>query len=80
MQSEEPEDGDEDAVLDAAVLAGLSHFHGRNRLRKECLQILVKMINPIEFRNLRKEFNKIDTDGSGTVELEELRDAVKKCH
>ena len=80
MLSEEPEDGNEDAILDAAVLAGLSRFHGRNRLRKECLQILVKMINPIEFRNLRKEFNKIDTDGSGTVELDELRQAVRKCH
>ena len=62
------------------MLAGLSHFHGRNRLRKECLQILVKMINPAEFRNLRKEFNKIDTDHSGTLELEELREAVRKCH
>ena len=62
------------------MLAGLSHFHGRNRLRKECLQILVKMINPAEFRNLRKEFNKIDTDRSGTVEIEELREAVRKCH
>ena len=42
--------------------------------------ILVKMINPSEFRSLRKEFNKIDVDHSGTIELEELRDAVRKCH
>ena len=38
------------------------------------------MINPSEFRALRKEFNKIDVDHSGTIELEELRIAVRKCH
>lgn len=38
------------------------------------------MINPKEFQALRKEFNKIDTNGSGTLEIEELRDAVRKAH
>ena len=38
------------------------------------------MINPSEFRALRKEFNKIDVDHSGTIELDELRLAVRKCH
>ena len=42
--------------------------------------ILVKMVNPVEFRSLRKEFNKIDVDHSGTIELDELRTAVLKCH
>ena len=42
--------------------------------------ILVKMINPSEFRALRREFNKIDVDHSGTIELDELRLAVRKCH
>ena len=38
------------------------------------------MINPQEFRTLRKEFNKIDTNGSGTIEIEELKLAVRKWH
>ena len=38
------------------------------------------MINPQEFRTLRKEFNKIDTNGSGTIEMEELKSAVRKWH
>lgn len=38
------------------------------------------MINPIEFKELRNEFNKIDTDHSGTIEVSELRAAVRKCH
>ena len=38
------------------------------------------MVNPKEFLTLRKEFNKIDTNGSGTIEIDELRQAVRKCH
>ena len=38
------------------------------------------MINPKEFSDLRKEFNKIDKNGTGTIEIIELRDAVRKCH
>jgi Ca2+-binding EF-hand superfamily protein len=37
------------------------------------------MINPLEFAALRQEFNKIDTDGSGTIEAHELRKAVQEC-
>lgn len=51
------------------VLTGLARFHGKSRLRRECLQILVKMVNPREFMSLRNEFNKIDTNGSGTIEI-----------
>jgi len=38
------------------------------------------MVNPKEFLSLRKEFNKIDSNGSGTIEIDELRQAVRKCH
>ena len=38
------------------------------------------MVNPAEFRDLIREFNKIDTNGSGTIEKDELRAAVKKAH
>jgi len=66
--------------LSEGVLTGLVNFHGRNRLRRECLQILVKMVNPREFLELRKEFNKVDTNLSGTIEIEELRATVRRCH
>ena len=52
-------------------------FRGRTRLRRECLNILVKMINPAEFGSLRDQFNRIDTNGSGTIEVDELREAVR---
>jgi calcium-dependent protein kinase len=38
------------------------------------------MINPKEFMSLRKAFNLIDDDGSGTIEIEELKRTVHKYH
>jgi len=35
------------------------------------------MINPEEFKKLRMQFNQIDTNLSGTIEVDELRNAVK---
>ena len=49
-------------------------------MRRECLQILVKMVNPREFLELRKAFNSIDTNHSGTIEIEELRNTVRRLH
>ena len=52
-------------------------FHGKSRLRKECLQILVKMVKPTEFTDLRRAFNRIDTNKSGTIEIDELKRLVQ---
>ena len=38
------------------------------------------MVNPREFLELRKEFNKIDLDGSGVICIDELRATVRNCH
>ena len=62
------------------MLRGLTQFQGKNRLRKECLKILTMMINPREFLSLREVFNRIDTNGSGTIEIEELKEAVRLNH
>ena len=40
-------------TIDRDVLYNLMQFKGRSRLRRECLHILVKMINPTEFASLR---------------------------
>lgn len=59
------------------VLNNLRNFQGTSALRRAALMILVKMLNPLEFQRLREEFNKIDTNHSGTIEADELRHAVK---
>lgn len=63
--------------LSGDVLNNLKKFQGQSSLRRACLTILVKMINPEEFKKLRQQFNKIDTNLSGTIEVDELRNAVK---
>lgn len=42
------------------------------------MNILVKMTNPKELEDLRKEFQKIDSDNSGMIELKELEKALSK--
>lgn len=55
-------------------------FQGQSKLRKQCLQILIKMVNPKEVEELQEEFKKIDTNGDGTLDVKELRDAVSSVH
>ena len=38
------------------------------------------MVNPKEFTSLRKEFKALDTNGSGTIDVNDLKIAVRKCH
>ena len=40
------ENDENDNVINPEIIANLQNFHGRNRLRRQCMLILVKMINP----------------------------------
>ena len=61
-----------------SVMENVRGFRGRSRLKRAALNILVKMINPGEFVALRKVFNKIDRDMSGTIEVRELQEALRE--
>ena len=37
-------------------------------------------VSPKEMKNLRKAFNKFDTDGSGTIEAAELSNVSRPSH
>lgn len=58
----------------------LREFKGQSKLKKAAMNILVKMINPKELEDLRKEFQKIDSDNSGMIELKELEKALENCN
>ena len=62
-----------DGAISVEILKNLSYFKGRSHLRRASLNILVKMVNPKEFVDLRAAFNKIDKDLSGTIEASELK-------
>lgn len=78
VDAEKYEDCDE--IISNEILTSLKLFTGKSRLRRECLQILAKIVNPKEFQSLRVAFNRIDTNNSGTIEINELRTAVESHH
>jgi Ca2+-binding EF-hand superfamily protein len=47
----------------------LKNYRGVSALKKACLNMLVKMLDPKEIEILRKQFMKIDKDGSGTISV-----------
>jgi len=47
----------------------LKEFKVSSTLKKAALNVLVKMLNPKEIDSLRIEFQKIDTDNSGFIEI-----------
>lgn len=65
--------------LDPEICNSLKLFKASSKLRQAALNVLVKMISPTDIANLRIEFEKIDTDNSGTIEVEELKKAVKQA-
>lgn len=67
------------AILDKDVIMKLKEFKGSSTLKKAALNVLVKMLNPKEMDGLRKEFQKIDTDNSGIIEVSELETALKNA-
>lgn len=70
----------EQVPISSDIVNNLKAFKGISSLRRSCLTILAKMLNPNEFKQLREEFNKIDTNLSGTIETSELKDAVRKAN
>ncbi len=50
----------------------MKQFKGSSKFKKAALNILVKMLNPKEIEHLRGEFQKVDTDNSGVIEIAEL--------
>ena len=61
------------------IIENLKKYRGQSSLRKAAMNMLIKMIQPKEMEALRQEFHKIDKDNSGFIELNELKEAIKKA-
>jgi calcium-dependent protein kinase len=68
-----------DEKLNADIIKKLVNFNGESILRKLSLFILVNHLTPEQIAPLKKEFEKVDTDLSGFLELQELEDALEKA-
>ncbi|PNY01166.1 calcium-dependent protein kinase sk5-like protein, partial [Trifolium pratense] len=67
-----------DQPLDSAVLTRLKHFSAMNKLKKMALRVIAERLSEEEIGGLKELFKMIDTDNSGTITFEELKDGLKR--
>lgn len=71
---------DEKAVkISNEVIKQLYRFKTQSALHQASLNCLVKMIDSAEMKSLRAEFERIDTDKSGMIDIKELQSAMERC-
>ncbi|XP_021806486.1 calcium-dependent protein kinase 34 [Prunus avium] len=73
------EDGEApDVPLDNAVLSRLKQFKAMNQFKKVALRVIAGCLSEEEIMGLKEMFKSIDTDNSGTITLEELKQGLAK--
>mmetsp|Transcript_5873 Transcript_5873/g.12356 ORF Transcript_5873/g.12356 Transcript_5873/m.12356 type:complete len:613 (+) Transcript_5873:155-1993(+) len=68
-----------DTPLDDLVKKGLKQFSAMNKLKKRALQVMGTNLSEAELAELKAMFHAVDTDQSGTISVDELRQAMKKA-
>ncbi|KAH0729184.1 hypothetical protein KY285_000341 [Solanum tuberosum] len=73
------EDGEApDTPLDNAVLHRLKQFRAMNKFKKVALRVIAGCLSEEEIMGLKQMFKNMDTDNSGTITLEELKQGLAK--
>ncbi|KAK4758172.1 hypothetical protein SAY87_019473 [Trapa incisa] len=73
------EDGEApDTPLDNAVLNRLKQFRAMNNFKKAALRVISGCLSEEELMGLKEMFRGMDTDNSGTITLEELKQGLSK--
>uniref|UniRef100_A0A7C8ZT16 non-specific serine/threonine protein kinase n=1 Tax=Opuntia streptacantha TaxID=393608 RepID=A0A7C8ZT16_OPUST len=67
-----------DIPIDISVLANMRQFVKYSRMKQFALRALASTLNEEELADLRDQFDAIDVDKSGTISLEEMRQALAK--
>ncbi|XP_047340831.1 calcium-dependent protein kinase 1-like [Impatiens glandulifera] len=67
-----------DQPLDFAVLSRLKQFSALNKLKKIVLRVIAENLSEEEIAGLKEMFKMIDTDNSGHITFEELKDGMKR--
>ncbi|KAL6515653.1 Calcium-dependent protein kinase 4 [Orobanche hederae] len=67
-----------DEPLGSAVLCRLKQFSAMNKLKKMALRVIAERLSEEEIGGLRQLFKMIDTDNSGTITYEELKQGLRK--
>ncbi|KAB2080600.1 hypothetical protein E1A91_A05G078400v1 [Gossypium mustelinum] len=73
------EDGEApDTPLDNAVISRLKQFKAMNNFKKVALRVIAGCLSEEEIMGLKEMFKGMDTDNSGTITLEELKQGLSK--
>lgn len=73
------EDGEApDTPLDNAVLNRLKQFRAMNQFKKVALKVIASCLSEEEIMGLKQMFKGMDTDNSGTITIEELKQGLAK--
>lgn len=64
--------------LSDAALNRLQNFKGVSQFKRAAMNLLVKMASEDEVKDLRKQFQAIDKDGSGMILASELAAIIRK--
>ncbi|CAN1235398.1 Calcium-dependent protein kinase 11 [Linum perenne] len=67
-----------DKPLDSAVLSRLKQFYAMNKLKKMALRVIAERMSEEEIGGLKELFKMIDTDNSGSITFEELKDGLQR--
>ncbi|KAK1433362.1 hypothetical protein QVD17_10272 [Tagetes erecta] len=67
-----------DKPLDSAVISRLKHFSAMNKLKKMALRVIAERLSEEEIGGLKQLFTMLDTDNSGTITFEELKQGLNR--
>lgn len=67
-------------VLSQEIVTNLKNYRGESLLKKAAMNVLVKHLNLAQIEGLKKEFEKIDIDCSGFLEVSELEQAIANAN
>ncbi|KAI3721910.1 hypothetical protein L2E82_32929 [Cichorium intybus] len=68
-----------DKPLDTAVLSRLKQFSAMNKIKKIAIKVIAESLSEEEIAGLKEMFKNMDTDGSGQITLEELKEGLVKA-
>ncbi|KAL9230922.1 hypothetical protein vseg_006213 [Gypsophila vaccaria] len=66
-----------DKPLDHSVITRLQQFSAMNKLKKMALRVIAERLSEEEIAGLKEMFKMIDTDNSGQITFEELKNGLK---
>ncbi|KAK4353530.1 hypothetical protein RND71_025724 [Anisodus tanguticus] len=67
-----------DKPLDSAVLSRLKQFSAMNKLKKMALRVIAERLSEEEIGGLKELFKMLDTDNSGTITFDELKEGLRR--